>query len=345
MIDQNETAMRTQERTVLNQMVVRGQLSSFGHQPQAALDIFRRALDVAKAAVSDSRTELADEKRKVEEQRKEEPEDAKCESSGDESEESDEDEAHNQRGRLGLCRQRLRSALEIQHVCYFFTATAYYQVKDKPELTEPGSDAWKELDKLESECYDEAKAIRKELLAAVTKNTNKLIDKVATAKQQSQEAFSPIRPFDNFRGLESRKIADRAESLRGMTNEYGMKLTEWRSKLIQLLRANLLDQEDVELTGEEYEETTKQQDEQYALLEALRAGHADRHCAVTGQINLLVNHEMKQALKLATDGKRDDVVDKGPAPELFRQILMDRQRLCPPENLQIATPHSVSWHI
>lgn len=337
MIDQNEIALRTQQRVALSHSISRGQLMSFGHQPQQALDIFKQALKDATSAVKDCRKQLADAKLI---HSATDATNAEAMIATD-SAESDSDESMERHERLSVYRQRLRSALEMQHICYFFTATGYFQVKDNKDFTEPDSDAWKDLEKREAESYDEAKLIRKELLSNVSSTTSKLMEKVALAKSHSLVAFSQIQPIDSFRGLESRKITEKIETLRLMVNDYAQHMSKWRSRLVDLLVANLLDQEDVELTGEEYEETTKQQDEQYVLLEALRAGLADRQCAITGQLNVLINHEMKVALKYAKDGQRDNPDDKGPAPELFREILLLRQASVPAENLQIATPTSI----
>lgn len=330
MIMQNETGLRSQERTVLTHTVMRGHLLSFGGQPQQALDTYLGALQVASDAVTECRAQFEEEQRRVAEMKE------ATEAVAETDDEEDEEEEDGKKGRLAIFRQRLRSALEMQHICYFFAGTAYYQVKENTDLTAPESPEYRQLEENEAKCYDAAKIVRKELLQEVTKRTTKLMDQVAKAKSATLNPWSPIESFHNFRGLESRKMTQLIEDLVRMMNEYSKHLNECRSKLIDSLLKQLLDQEDdLELTGDEYETSTKLQDEQYVLLEAMRAGIADRYCILTGQTNLLINQEMKSALKLATQGSRDEPDMKGPAPELFASILAARQRMNPPENISV----------
>ena len=69
--------------------------------------------------------------------------------------------------RVGEFRRRLRLSLEIQHRAVFFCANAYFQIKENKDLTEPDSDEYKQLQKLEEESYDRAKSIRREILLEV----------------------------------------------------------------------------------------------------------------------------------------------------------------------------------
>ncbi len=69
--------------------------------------------------------------------------------------------------RLGVFRNRLRGALEIQHVATFFRGNAFFQIKSNEEMTEPESDDFKALEKLETHAYEEAKKLRREILHEV----------------------------------------------------------------------------------------------------------------------------------------------------------------------------------
>lgn len=69
--------------------------------------------------------------------------------------------------RLGECRRKLRSALDLEHRVAFFIASAHYQIKSNEDMTAPGSDEFKRLEKLEIEGYESAKQIRKEILQEV----------------------------------------------------------------------------------------------------------------------------------------------------------------------------------
>ena len=73
--------------------------------------------------------------------------------------------------RLSVFRNRLRGALEIEHIAVFFRANAYFQIKSNKELTEPGSPEFHELEKLELAGYEDAKRLRREILQEVSFRT------------------------------------------------------------------------------------------------------------------------------------------------------------------------------
>jgi len=259
-------------------------------------------------------------------------ESTKLQKSGTKKEESsaedDLDEEHDERNaRLRQYQQRLRSALELQHICAFFCGTAYFQLKDC--LAENDEDlkssTFLELEKKETSSYDLAKLVRKELLADVTTKTNHFLNKLAGLKKKSFVKMPLIEDDIELEGIESRKVTDKITTLYHLLNEQAEKIKSWREKFSDLLLMRLVDQdEEVEMTGEEYESSTKQQDEQYFYHEALRAGIADMHTLVTGQLNPLIDAEMKAAHKLATDGTLGEPEAKGPAPELFIKMLDER---------------------
>lgn len=99
-------------------------------------------------------------------------------------------------------------------------------------------------------------------------------------------------------------------------------LEEWRGKTLELLLTPLVDEEQSDLKGDEYETSTKQQDEVYVYVDALRALIADHHDAITGQQNELIKHEMNVAYKQAKEGL-------GHSPELMTKLLTIRNGLLP----------------
>jgi E3 ubiquitin-protein ligase SHPRH len=104
-------------------------------------------------------------------------------------------------------------------------------------------------------------------------------------------------------------------------------IDEWREQTVQFLLRPLVDEDEgVEITGDEYEESTKTQDEVMVYVQALRAAVADRHDALTGQENLLVKNEAKVALKFAKDGA-------GAFPEKTIELLNARQQIKPTKDL------------
>jgi len=91
---------------------------------------------------------------------------------------------------------------------------------------------------------------------------------------------------------------------------------------VNLLLMPLVDEEQTDLKGDEYETSTKQQDEVYVYVDALRALIADRHDIITGQQNELIKHEMNVAFRQAKEGQ-------GHSPELLIELLTVRNGLLP----------------
>jgi len=71
--------------------------------------------------------------------------------------------------RLGVFRMRLRGALEIEHMAIFFRANAFFQIKSDEEMTKPDSPDSQVLEKLETDGYEEAKKLRREILQEVSR--------------------------------------------------------------------------------------------------------------------------------------------------------------------------------
>lgn len=99
-------------------------------------------------------------------------------------------------------------------------------------------------------------------------------------------------------------------------------IDEWKQKATDLLLKPLVDkdEENVETTGDEYEDSTKSQDTLNAYLDALRAIVADRSTCITGQSAPLVDQVVKSLIQMAKLGN-------GHAPELILELLAERNRL------------------
>lgn len=320
MTDQNEVSLRSEEKLTIMAKVTQGHILSFGNEPLQALETYEACLKMATKSVNECRSSLTQaDLRKVERRRKaEEARDMFSEESDSEQLVKDEDGKYS---KMTSARFRLRSALETLHVCCFFTATAYYQVKVNPGLTTENSDKFHELEKKEAAAYEDAKAVRRELLRDVSSRTSKLMSQVEQSKKSSFVALPQVRQLEDGGGIESRKVLQQADLVFDMLNRQASQAEEWRSKIVESLLISLIDQEgEVELTGEEYEETTIRQDEQYAYIDGLRALVADRNTALAGQANLRINNEMKEAMRLARE-------EQGPAPKLMRELLEKRAEL------------------
>jgi E3 ubiquitin-protein ligase SHPRH len=60
----------------------------------------------------------------------------------------------------------------------FFRSNAYFQIKSNEDMTRPDSPEFQALEKLETEGYEEAKKLRREILHEVSSNKVNLISKL-----------------------------------------------------------------------------------------------------------------------------------------------------------------------
>lgn len=298
MIDQHESQVRIAQRSRLTAQIRRGQLKENAKITDEALLIWKHVYEESCLIVEECRKQL-DEERKSSNLIKEK--------------EDEEDETN---PRLTAMRARLRSALEIQHIAIFFMANAYFQLKS---LEIPESEIYNNLEKEEIVAYEKAKSIRGELLAEVLRHVNKSITTVrgniASGLTPLPDMQEPSGPF----GIESRKVLDKLSDYCEAMNGQAEQFRDLRQKMADFLSQALIDEDEgVELQGDEYENSTKHQDEMYAYMEALRALFADRSEAISGQENMLIKQEMKQFLRAAKEGE-------GPAPELMLKLLAERE--------------------
>ncbi|OKL64331.1 hypothetical protein UA08_00027 [Talaromyces atroroseus] len=317
MIDQNENLTRAEERLLLLSRARRGQLLENALHRHEALELWQKCLERATEMVKDCREELRAEQTTTG------PNVANSEISDSDSEKDETDES-GKNGRVGTIRLRLRAALEVQHICKFFTANAYYQIKTDPKLTAPDSEEFKALGKSEEAAYDEAKLMRKEMLKDVTRKARKYI-KTINEKAQTK-SFVRI-PMMNAKlptlGIEARRLFERLEDFCDALNQHRDKYIALRDDMVKLLRKSLVDEEENgELEGNEYETSTKHQDEMYVYMEGLRVMFADRHDALTGQKNSLIDHEAKVGVAEAEKGN-------GPSPELYLAMMKARDEVKP----------------
>ena len=305
MIEQNNSDVRAEERLFIMTRVRRGQIYESADQPQEALNIWLEVLKISNEIVKECRKEadLEDLPQKT-------PTDnADAEQLGE--------------SKVSRARLRLRGGLELQHIAQFFVGNAYFQIKDDKEKTIPESEQFQELEKLETEAYDLAKVVRKEILTETLLKAESLMGSVQSRTTNNSD-FRVVPKFklDYRGGLESRDILNRLEDLCLIIDRQSDQLHAWRTKMVELLLGPLVDQDEEEIKGDEYEVSTKQQDEVYVYMEALRAILADIHDAITGQNNMLIDHEMKFALHKAREGE-------GHAPALVQELLGVRSQLKP----------------
>jgi E3 ubiquitin-protein ligase SHPRH len=319
MIDQNDTAVRAEQRLVLLSQIRRGQMLENAKQSNDAMEIWLDAYKQSSSIVDECRDQLQTE---IEMHRKQED----C--AMDASENDEEEGIGEIETRLTAYRQRLRSALEVKHICIFFLGNAYFQMKTNEAVVKPDSEEFKDWERREEAAYEEAKSIRSELLSEVLRKANRAIEKVRTkAKDETFVAIPEMRLSLDYGGIESRKVFEKLHYYCDALNQQAQQLAELRDKVLNFLRQSLIDEDEgVELQGDEYEASTKHQDEMYAYMEALRALYADRSDALTGQTNTLIAHEVKVAIRAAKAGE-------GPAPEVLISLMAEREKNRVPPNL------------
>ncbi|KAH8879624.1 hypothetical protein GQ53DRAFT_28282 [Thozetella sp. PMI_491] len=319
MIEQSENAVRVDERAYATWLLVQGQVMAAKGNANEARELWETARKDAEDLVAQSRKELAKEIQEAKQAGR--ARESHTDHDGS-AEESDSDEALSPR--VGEARRRLRYALEIQHKAVFFCGNAYFSIKSNEEVTAPDSEQFKLLEKMETESYDNAQLIRKEILQESYGKAKHLMDRIrAAASTQSFAEIPDLKVMDQ-KGLESRSIVDAFDELSARLDEQANQLDVWRESAIQLLLKPLVDDDkDAEITGEEYEESTKLQEEIEVYVEVLRAAVADRLAALTGQRNALVEHNAKNLVRMAGD-------EEGPFPQKLLELFEIRDDIKPP---------------
>lgn len=318
MLGQTENTIKTEERALLSVRLTRGQLFENSPRVGEALAIWQDVRNEADRLVLEARDELRNAMQEVGKQPEAKLEDLDLDYATD-------DGAEEKSGKdcLGESRRRLRSALEMQHKAVFFCANAHFQLRDNPDFTEPDSEEYERLKKLEDEEYEQAKLIRREILRESHFKATKIMRKIA--KKASEQSFAVIPELKTKpnKGIESSRIVENLEDLYDDLNLQANTMDDLREHIIQLLLRPLLDEEDdVETTGEELMDSAKFQDQLMVHIQALRATIADRQVAITGQKNELVKHETETSIRLAREGG-------GPAPEKLIELMLKRAEISP----------------
>ena len=147
-------------------------------------------------------------------------------------------------------------------MCTFFVANAYFQIKTDEQRTRPESTEFHELQRNEELGYERAKILRKELLQEAHNKAEILMCRVnEKVKANSLVSIPETSPLKNQGGIESRTIFERLDNLIAVMRNQATQINDWRKKTIELLLLTLVDEEEADLQGDEYETSTKQQDE------------------------------------------------------------------------------------
>lgn len=315
MLEKSESKVRTLQRSLFSLQLVRGQVLATLGKTHDALALWQEVQKMNAAIVEECRKQL---RKEIELARESAKDDA--DASEDAADSVDDEELISPR--VSEARRRLRHALDIQHKSVFFCAMAYFSIKSDQDQTPPDSEEFRRLEKLETEGYDSAKTIRTEILQESQGKAKKLMDKLAeSASKQDFAVVSGMESIDQ-KGIESRRIVDAFEYICAVLDEQANVVDGWREHVIQLLLKSLVDEETDEITGEEYEQSTKLSEEILVYVQALKTLLADRYHVLSGQPNFLVEHEYRGAVALAKAGE-------GPFPEKLLELFDVRDELKP----------------
>jgi E3 ubiquitin-protein ligase SHPRH len=334
MIEQNATLLRHEECEIVSCKTTEAHVvandKSNVSRSKDALQLYTVALAEATGHVDDCRKELELAETKDRSSKRAEA------NRSSESDDYDEDEGGDQNIRLNVMKKQLHSALGLQHVCAFFVATSYYQIKENETLTEKDSEEYSRLEELEKTCYDQAKAIRKEMLQ---ENHAKASNAMQKLERGTTSTFLPKVPIlESNGGIENRKLLEKMDHISELLDEQAGWIEKWRAKIFDILTKPLVDQDEgIDITGDEYEESTKIQDELPIYTLVLRAMIADRHRLITGETNFLIEGDQKKPNEMKHKRSDGEVVwaikqakeGKGHDPKLTLEILEIRNRIKP----------------
>lgn len=147
-------------------------------------------------------------------------------------------------------------------MCTFFVANAYYQMKTDETRTPPQSGEFFELQRKEESTYERAKILRKELLREAHHKAETLMSRVkGKVNAKSLVKIPEISPLKTRGGIESRIVFERLENMIAIMQNQTTRINGWRDKTIELLLLTLVDEEEADSQGDEYETSTKRQDE------------------------------------------------------------------------------------
>ncbi|OQO08880.1 hypothetical protein B0A48_05770 [Cryoendolithus antarcticus] len=316
MIEQNESSTRTEEHAALASQLLRahiiGNNAEDKHRSEKSLVVYEDAAKKSATLVTEARKRL--------------DEAAKLTTSM-----MDDNSSSEPAPLYGRVRNHLRTALELNHVCAFFTATACYQIKADESLTAPGSERFAQLEQREAQLYEDAKILRREILADTARKSEDLMSKMRSLDKEKRPTKMPkIKDLTSLGGIESRRVVEKSDDLYDTIRGLSAVILSWRLKMAEYLLEPLVDNEGVETTGDEYEDSTKQQDELYVYFDALRACAADLNTFVTGEDAPLIDHEAKQLVRSAKrhldPDDHDKLKEQCHAPETLLKLFAIRTK-------------------
>ncbi|RKF56708.1 putative ATP-dependent helicase [Erysiphe neolycopersici] len=323
MIDQNQASIKTDQRKMCLLKLKRGQYFENIHRITESLSVWTETAKEASIIVQECREDLKQELIRIKnETRSTVP---SCNQVLENNLNIDEEQRDlDSTSRLSTLRNRLRGALEVEHVAEFFIAGAYFQIKSNKQTTRPDSPEFQKLEMLEKRGYETAKELRKEILREITYKANQLMKRVAEKAQFGTWTEIPEFSMGSFeKKMENQNYHDSLSEIARALDSQAIVLKEWRETTIETLLHSLVDEDSgKENTGNEYDDSTKVQEEVMVFVQALRIAICDRHDVLTGQTNNLIRDEVKTAIRLAKNGQ-------GVFPEKTLMLLGLREQIKP----------------
>ncbi|POS86303.1 hypothetical protein EPUL_002593 [Erysiphe pulchra] len=323
MMDQNQALIRTDQRTKCLLKLKRGQYFENIHKITESLSIWTETAKEASIIVQECREDLDQELIRIKNEiRLTVP---SCNQVLENNLDDDEEQGDlDSTSRLSILRNRLRGALEVEHVAEFFIAGAYFQIKSSKQTTSSDSLESEKWEMLETRGYENAKKLRKEILREITYKANRLMKRVAEKVQSGTLIEIPEFSVGSLKKImDIQHIHSSLDELAKALNTQAFVLKGWRKTTIETLLRSLVDEDSgKENTGNEYDDSTKVQEEVIVFVQALRTTICDRHDALTGQTNNLIRDEVKTALRLAKNGQ-------GVFPEKTLMLLGLREQIKP----------------
>ncbi|OTA83102.1 hypothetical protein M434DRAFT_84181 [Hypoxylon sp. CO27-5] len=314
MIEQSESATKADQRIYLLEMVKRGQLLEARQELEAAIELWQKVVGEVEILVDECRRQI---EKATEEARQAGSDEILDEAANGSPDDEDPNKSKTAR-QIGEYRRRLRSMLDVKHRALFFIASAFYKLKNKAA---PGTDEFKMLEDKEVTGYDTAKSIRKEMLRETHNKVMLYINKLN--EKADRQSFVEIPPIESLSplGIESRRIIHTFGLLGEGLDEQADMIDELREDVIDMLIQPLLDEEDdVDNTGEEYDDSTELQDKLMAYTLVLRALITDRQDALSGLDNTRTRHEVAVAEARAKE-------NEGHAPKKTLSLLDERRKI------------------
>lgn len=318
MIDQNESTLLGHKRQYHVSNLEAGQIYlEKMHEPKLALQIFEEGTVDVEAVVNALRNDVkaleADEQKR------------KSEDFLSQKEDINDIDFHE------LTKsKRLRSWLEILHRYYFFIATSFFQLRggeeeketnapresnakadvtvkketikveskgDDVEETDTEAQQKEEWQAKESNFYDLAEAIRRELLSEQYTRVTSMIENLSTVADDQnfvEVQDMTLDPETTEVGLVSRFLLDKVNELGEKLNAQAEVIDDWREQLISLLATPLVDTDADKPSGEEYEKSLDSQEYAFFYIETLRKMVADRDTAISGNEEIQVSTELTE---------------------------------------------------